>query len=62
LKIFDIYENKINSVRMLCIITELMEGGELFDKILKKIEDKETFTERGGLKFNKYKEVFLIYF
>ncbi len=51
LKIFDIYihDNKINSIKSLCIITELMEGGELFDKIVKK---KETFTERGGLKFS----------
>ncbi len=34
---------------MLCIITELMEGGELFDKIVNK---KEPFTERGRLKFS----------
>ena len=49
LKIFDIYENKINSVKSLCIITELMAGGELFDKIANK---KEPFTEQGRLKFN----------
>jgi serine/threonine protein kinase len=49
LKIFDIYENKINSVKSLCIITELMEGGEFFDKIVNK---KEPFTEQGRLKFN----------
>lgn len=50
LKIVDIYIHETNSIKSLCVITELMAGGELFDKIIKKKD--LPFTERGRLKFN----------
>ena len=46
-QIIDVYENTINSQKVLLVVMELMDGGELFAKIS---ERSTPFTEQG---FNK---------
>ena len=46
-KIIDVYENKIEGNQVLCVVMELMEGGELFDLIIKQ-NSQHQFTERGN--------------
>lgn len=43
-QIVDVYENTINSQKVLLVVMELMEGGELFAKIS---ERTVPFTEQG---------------
>ncbi len=43
-KIIDVYENIIGNIKVLCVVMELMEGGELFDLIIK----RNLFTEKGS--------------
>lgn len=46
-KIIDVYENTVQSIRTLCVVMELMEGGELFDLIIKRFS-QNPFTEKGN--------------
>ena len=46
MQIIDVYENIINKQKYILVIMELMEGGELFNKI-KEQERTEPFTEQG---------------
>ncbi len=55
-QIIDVYENTINSQKVLLVVMELMEGGELFAKIS---ERTVPFTEQGYLIFLFYR--FFVY-
>jgi hypothetical protein len=52
-KIIDVYENTIDKEKYILVIMELMEGGELFNKI-KEQERTEPFTEQGNFSFIFY--------
>ncbi len=53
MKIIDVYENTIDKEKYILVIMELMEGGELFNKI-KEQERTEPFTEQGNFSFIFY--------